>query len=78
MKVTNTLNVRTTRHEFEVKHKGEKYSVVIHCNAKGKFIEESVISKKSNEELAHEGSEGEVREAITDYISENWDKLVTD
>ena len=74
---TNTLNVRTTRHEFDVEHDGDKYSVVIHCNAKGKFIDDSVINVANGQELQGEGTEGEVREEIIEYIANNWDNLVT-
>lgn len=76
MQVTNTLNVRTTRHEFDVEHEGEKYSVVIHCNESGRFIDDSIINTANGQELQGEGQEGEIREEIIEHIANNWDNLV--
>ena len=40
----------------------------------GKFIDESIT--RCGEELDYEGEEGEIRDAIIDYLDENWEKLV--
>ena len=76
MNATNTLNVRTTRHEFDVEHDGAQYAVVIHCDRNEKFIDDSITL--NGIELDSEGEQGDLREQILDYISGNWDKLVND
>lgn len=71
-KVTNK-NV-TTNYTFEIIHEGENYDVTVYLNDSGKFIDESIT--RCGEELDYEGHEGEVRDAIIDYLDENWEKLV--
>jgi hypothetical protein len=74
MKATYINENRLTRHDFSVEHEGNTYKVVIWTNEKGKFIDEE-ISLNDNE-LEGEGTEGDVRAAIIDYLDDNWEKLV--
>jgi len=67
---------KTTNYTFRVEHEGITYDAVIYCNDKGKFIDDHIISCMTCEQLCHEGTEGEIREVILDYIDANWDKLV--
>lgn len=71
-----TLNHKneTTNYNFEIIHEGENYDVTVYLNESGKFIDESIT--RCGEELDYEGEEGEIREAIIDYLDENWEKLV--
>lgn len=74
MNATLTCKDDTTNYTFNINHEGIEYSALIYLNARGKFIDERIY--RDEEELGYEGEEGEIREAITDYIDENWDKLV--
>ncbi len=74
MKATLTSSSTDIRHNFQVEHEGKTYDVVIWVNEKGKFIDEEI--SLDDMELDGEGEEGEVREAITDYLAENWETLV--
>lgn len=74
MNATLTQKNETTNYNFEIIHEGETYDVTVYLNESGKFIDESI--SRCGEELDYEGHEGEVREAIMDYLDENWDKLV--
>ena len=71
-----TLNHKdeTTNYSFEIIHEGENYDVTVYLNECGKFIDESI--SRCGEELEYEGTEGQIREDIMDYLDENWDKLV--
>ena len=71
-----TLNHKneTTNYNFEIIHEGENYDVTVYLNESGKFIDESIT--RCGEELDYEGEEGEIRDAIIDYLDENWEKLV--
>ena len=71
-----TLNHKndTTNYSFEIIHEGENYDVTVHMDESGKFIDESIT--RCGEELDYEGHEGEVRDAIMDYLDANWDSLV--
>ena len=74
MKATLACKDDTTNYSFNVNHEGMEYDVMIYLNASGKFIDERIY--RNEEELGYEGEEGEIREAIVDYLDENWDKLV--
>ena len=65
----------TTNYTFRINHEGIEYDAVIYCNGKGKFIDDSIISCMTFEQLNHEGTEGEIREQILDYIDANWETL---
>lgn len=62
-------------HHFNVEHDGKPYEAFIYLNNKSKFIDEE-IRLPDGEELGYEGAEGEIRNAIVNHLSENWDKLV--
>jgi hypothetical protein len=64
----------STRHNFKVTHGEFTYDVVIWCNSKGKFIDDEI--SLNGEEQEHEGEQGDIREAITDYLAAEWDNLV--
>lgn len=74
MNATLTCKDDTTNYSFTVNHEGTNYDVLIYLNGRGKFIEERIY--RDEEELGYEGEEGEIREAITSYLDENWEKLV--
>ena len=57
----------TTNYSFRINHEGLDYDAIIYCNDKGRFIDDSVISCMTFEELNYEGHEGEIREQILDY-----------
>lgn len=63
------------RYHFEVEHEGKSYDVTIWMDEKGKFAGEE-MRYPNGDELDHEGEEGEIREAIMDYLDENWNSLV--
>ncbi len=67
-----TKNVSTS-YIFEVEHEGKTYNATVWLNEKGKFIDDEV--SLNGEELEYEGTEGEIRESILEYIDENWDSL---
>lgn len=71
-----TLNHKddTCQYSFSIEHEGKTYDVVVNTNRKGKFLDEYIYH--NNEELEHEGTEGQIREDIMTYLDENWDKLV--
>ena len=71
---TLTSKDDTTNYSFTVNHENRNYDVIVYLNARGKFIDDRIYFNE--EELGHEGEEGEIREAIMDYLDENWDKLV--
>jgi len=64
----------TCQYSFNIDHDGYTYNVVVHTNAKGKFVDEYI--NLNGEELEYEGTEGQIREDIMSYLDENWDKLV--
>lgn len=64
----------SNRHDFTIEIDKDTYSVSIWLNEKGKFIDETI--KLNDIELEMEGEEGEIRENITDYLADNWEKLV--
>jgi hypothetical protein len=74
MKVINTHNDTTSRHYFRVDHEGKDYEVTVYTNESGKFIDEDITL--FGEELEHEGTDGQIREDIMDYLDENWDNLI--
>lgn len=74
MNATLTQKNQTTNYTFEIDHEREKYDVTVYLNESGKFIDESI--SRCGEELEYEGYHGEVREAIMDYLDENWEELV--
>ncbi len=74
MKANCISSASSTRYNFHVEHDGYTYDVVIWTDEKGKFMDEEI--ELNGEELDGEGAEGEVREAITDYLAENWETLV--
>ncbi len=75
MTAKHTQSETTTFHVFEVKHKGRNYRAKIYLNAKGKFVDEEITDSHGNE-LESEGTEGDIREKITDYLANHWDELV--
>jgi len=64
----------TTNYTFDVNHEGVNYSVLIYLNGRGKFIDERIY--RDEEDIGYEGTDGEIREEIINYLDENWDKLV--
>jgi uncharacterized protein YuzB (UPF0349 family) len=72
---TLTNSNTTTNYNFNITHEGNDYEVTVYLNECGKFIDDT-ITFPNGEELAYEEEEGEIREAIMDYLDENWDKLV--
>ena len=62
------------RHTFRVTHEEKTYDAVIWLNPDGKFCDDELTL--NGNELGFEGPEGDVREAITEYLAENWDSLV--
>jgi len=74
MKVTLQSKCITNRHNFAVKLDGFSYDVVIWTNEDGKFMDEEITF--NGEELDCEGTMGEIRERIIDYIAEKWESLV--
>jgi hypothetical protein len=74
MKANCISSANSTRHNFQVEHEGYTYDVVIWTDEKGKFMDEEI--EWEGHELDGEGEEGEVREAITDYLANNWNDLV--
>jgi hypothetical protein len=74
MKAINTHNDTTSTHSFAVEHEGKDYQVTVFMNESGKFIDENITY--NGDELEHEGTEGQIREDIMDYLAENWDDLV--
>ncbi len=81
MNVTFNSSRFNRSHNFDIEHEGVKYNVTIYVNESGKFIDEVIQfddNDRYGEELGYEGTEGEIREAIVEYLSLNWDKLVTE
>ena len=74
MKATLTNRATDIRHNFKVEHEGQTYDVVIWTNVKGKFIDDEI--SLNDMELEGEGTEGEIREAIIEYLDKNWETLV--
>jgi len=64
----------TTKHIFQVTYDGFTYDVVIWTDAKGRFQDDGISF--NGEELEREGTEGDVREVITDYLAINWESIV--
>jgi hypothetical protein len=73
MNATLTHKDETCQYSFDIEHEGETYSVVVNTNRKGEFLDEYI--HHNNEELEHEGTEGQIREDIMTYLDENWDKI---
>ena len=76
MKATLTDSNTSTSYTFQIEHDEKIYDVIIHTNYKGKFIDDEISFQ--DEELDGEGEEGEIREAIIDYLDKNWDNLIDD
>jgi hypothetical protein len=74
MNATLTNSDTTTNHTFDVDHKGKTYTVQIYLNAKGKFIDDTIMF--NGVELGSEGTGGQIREEIIEYLSNHWDELV--
>jgi hypothetical protein len=72
--VKRLQNEALNRHVFELTFDGHDYCVVIFTDEKGKFFDEE-ISVRGGDELEMEGTDGEIREKIIDYLDENWDSL---
>ena len=64
----------TTNYTFDLEHKRKTYTVQVCLNAKGKFIDDSITL--NGDELEGEGTEGQIREDIIEYLDEHWDELV--
>lgn len=63
------------RHNFKVEHEGKTYDVVIWTDAdSNKFLDEEITL--NDMALEREGEEGEICEAIIDYLDKNWETLV--
>ena len=78
MNITATLTSQpeeVKEYGFKVTVDGTDYHVKIWVNGKGKFVDES-ITHVSGEELEHEGTEGEIREKVIDYLDKQWNTLV--
>lgn len=73
MKATLNTADQTSRFSFNVVHDNLNYVVVIHLNAKGKFIDDSITL--NDQELELEGTDGQIREDIINYLDKNWKKL---
>ena len=75
--MTATFNTSDTtiNYNFTINHEGNDFEVTVYLNESGKFIDDQ-ITFPNGEDLGYEGEEGEIREAIMDYLDENWDKLV--
>lgn len=71
-----TLINRTRSYQFEVELDGVKYKVTMHLNDKDKFLDEEIQHAESGEHLEFEGTEGEIREKIVDFLDDNWSTLV--
>lgn len=73
MKVKLTTKEVSTRYQFDIQLHRKSYRVVVYLNEKGKFIDDEI--SHNDTELEYEGSEGELREKIIDYLDKNWDTL---
>ncbi len=73
MHITPVSSTNTTRHEFTVSLMGRQYTVVVYMNDKDKFIDDEI--KLDGRELAYQGLEGEIREAILQTLDAHWDSL---
>jgi CYTH domain-containing protein len=62
------------QHDFTVEYDGVTFNVSIFLNQKEKFIDNSI--KLNDNELEFEGEQGQIREDILNYLSDNWDKIV--
>ena len=65
----------STLFRFEIEFDGKKYNATIILGPKGRFFGESVEHADTNIELGHEGTEGDIRESIVDFIDKNWEML---
>lgn len=54
---------------------GNEYRATIILDQKGKFMDEDIEHWNSGWTLDSEGNDGDIREKITDYISDNWEQL---
>ena len=73
MKATNTHN-EIFAHYFKVEHEGKDYEVTVCIDENGKFADDHIAL--NGEELEYEGTEGQIREDIIDYLAFKWDDLV--
>ena len=73
MKVTYHNENVVTRHSFTVNHAGIDYEVEIFVDIRGKFSDESIML--NDVEFDGEGEEGDIREDIIDYLSNNWEQV---
>lgn len=74
MNATLSSQDKTNRFSFNVEFEDNFYNVTIYTNEKGKIIDDSITL--NDDELAGEGTEGQIREDIITYLDENWDTLV--
>jgi|LakMenEpi03Aug12_release.lakeMendotaPanAssembly.Ray.scaffolds.fasta_scaffold399947_1 hypothetical protein len=74
MNATLSNKNETCNYTFTVEHEDKTYDVLIYTDNKGKFIDTNIFF--NGEDLDYEGDEGQIREDITTYLDENWDKLV--
>jgi len=74
MTATHVSKAVSVRHTFQVEHEGKSYDVVIWLDEKGKFDDGEI--SYCGEELDFEGTNGDIREAITNFLDEKWDDLV--
>ena len=74
MNATLTGSNTSINYSFNLQYEGQNYDVIVYLNEKGKFIDE--IISLNGHELEYEGTEGQLREDITDYLDNNWDTLV--
>lgn len=73
MTATLQSQVSSTRYNFDVQHDGFTYQVVIWTDEKGKFMDEEICF--NGEELEREGTLGQIREDIIDFVDKNWETL---
>jgi hypothetical protein len=65
----------TREFSFNIEHEGFTYVAKVYLDGeKDKFIDEVITL--NDEPLGGEGEQGEIREAIIDYLDANWEKLV--
>jgi len=73
MRINHISKTVIERYGFQVNYKGLALDVVIYLGENGRFADEEITL--NGEELEYEGTEGEIREAVTDYLAENWEEL---
>ncbi len=74
MNVKLSSKNQTTKYEFAVEHKGQKYNAVIHLSDKGKFIDEEIY-RPNGGLLQSQGAEGQILDEIIDHLDANWEVL---